>query len=232
MSLQGTRYGFGGAVVQRTPPSALDIYTIVSIFPKPIREIKVTLDPGEWIIPAGSYEKPGVLTIGSSVSWIKYSAEMEAVELSFSAIQIAHSVITDYSAGLIAVRVGIAQPGLFYVEGRKTSEQVVKDHKTALDNAKKLQDTWYSSLVTAADSLWARSNGNPVAIPTDSRIAAEALGLKNKPWMQDFNTLQMVSCVNCGNLRNPNYPSCPSCRVVVDLALFKKLGLGANPEVK
>lgn len=231
MSLQGTRYRFGGEVLHRTPPSVLDVYTIVNIFPKQIKEVKVTLDPGEWVIPAGSIDKPGVLTIGSSVAWNRYSAEMDPAELTFSAIQIASSIVNDYTAGLVGVRAGIAQPGLFYVEGRKAPEQIIKDHKPELERAKRLQDAWYSNLVTAADSLWARSNGNPLAIPTDSRIAAEALGLKNKPWMQDFNTLQMVACVNCGNLRNPAYPSCPSCRVVVDPALFKKLGLGA-PEVK
>lgn len=217
------------AVLRRTPASTLDIYTIVSIYPRPIKEDKTGsgLDPGYFYIAPGSLEHPSILHVGSSVYWNRYSAEMEPAEVTVPAILMAESIISDWYKGMIGFKDKEAHPGVFFVEGKKTVEQIKKDHQQELKAADILQRRWYENLVIEADSIWARTNGNPIAIPTDAKRAAEGLGLKNKPWMQDFNTLQMVSCINCGNLRNPAYPSCPSCRVVVDKDLFKKLGLGA-----
>ena len=225
-------FGSAGGTLQRTPASTLDVYTIVSIFPKKIVEKKVTLDPGEFIIEPGTYEKPSVLTVTSAVYWNRFSSEMDPAEITTPAIMIANSVVSDYVNTMVGARPGECGPGLFYVEGKKTSEDIKKHHVKELDAAKARQDTWYRIMVEAADGLWARSNGNPVAIPKDSRLAAQELKLKDKPWMQDFNTLQMIACINCGNLRNPAYPSCPHCRQVVDPALYKKLGLGPIVEVK
>jgi len=79
-------------------------------------------------------------------------------------------------------------------------------------------------LIEMADSLWARTNGNPLAIPDDARFAARALSL-DKPWIKDFQLVQNIPCIACGALRNPAYPICPSCKMVVDPELAMKLGI-------
>lgn len=214
--------------VQRTPAALGDVHTIVSIFPKRIKEIKVTLDPGEFTIPAGSLEEPGVLHVYSSVHWRTMGADMEPAEVTTPSVIIADSIIKDYVNSLIEIKVGTSGPGLFYVEGKKTPEEIKKNHQNLLKAAEERQKRWFTSLVLMADSLWARSGGNPVAVPTDCKLAAEYLGLKTKPYLQDFNTLQMITCVNCGSMRNPKYPTCPSCHQVVDQKLFKELGLAAE----
>lgn len=220
---------FGGFAVgfptQRTPASELDIYTVVSIFPKAIKETKVTLDPGVFEIPAGTMKDPGILHVGSSVWWRNMGSESEPAEVTVPAIMVADSIVTDYCNSLLGAKVGTLTPGLFSVKGRKEKEDILRDCQLQLTTANMKQRGWFEAMVKGADSLWARTNGNPVAIPDDARLAAQELGLKNKPWMQDFTTLEMVSCVNCGSLRNPAFPSCPMCRVIVDPVLFKKLGL-------
>ena len=212
-------------VLQRTPPAEGDKYTIVSIFPKAIHEEKITLDPGVFDIAPGSLEKPATLTVGSSVWWKGVGPDSEPAEITVPSILVAHSVIMDYCNSLLGAKPNEIYPGLFAVKGEHDSAAIVKNNQKELKAADVRQKLWYEALVKGADSLWARTNGNPIAIPDDARLAAQGLGLINKPWMQDFSTLQMVACVNCGNLRNPAYPSCPSCRVVVDKALFAKLGL-------
>jgi len=142
---------------------------------------------------------------------------------------VAASIVNDFTNAAFGNEPGSSGPGLFYVEGRKTSAEIKKEFAEKIKQAKARQDRWYENLVKSADSLWARSNGNPIAIPNISRLAAEHLRLENKPWMQDFNSLKMEACPACGALRNPAFPICGSCRTIVDQKLFndRKLALSS-----
>jgi len=79
-------------------------------------------------------------------------------------------------------------------------------------------------LVKLADSLWARSNGNPLAISDSMRTAAKELNLE-KDWMKDFRMVETVRCKACGSLLNPMFPVCPTCKAINDPAKAKELGL-------
>ncbi len=77
-----------------------------------------------------------------------------------------------------------------------------------------------------ADILWARTNGNPLAISDDSRLAAEKLGLTSqKNWMGDFRARELTNCKACGHMINPVYPVCPNCKNVIDEEKAKSLNL-------
>jgi lipopolysaccharide biosynthesis regulator YciM len=69
-------------------------------------------------------------------------------------------------------------------------------------------------LVKMTDTLWSRTNGNPLVVSDDARLAAKELALTNKDWMMDFQAVQNVRCTACGSLRNPLYPICPTCKSV------------------
>lgn len=207
----------------RGPINPLDKSTIVSIYPKFVDEKKATVSPGIFQIKPGSLQNPSLLIVGPSSWWRDIDEEQPLLEIPVSSIQIADSVVRDYCNGIFACDMQLAMPGMFYVPGAKldaknlpdyprTLEWIQKEYATELINADRRQKAWYSNLVKAADSLWARSNGNPLAISDDMRLAAKELNLTDtKDWMKNFQMVDMVRCKACGSLKNPQYPICPSC---------------------
>lgn len=211
-------------VAIRMPVNPLDKATVVSIYPWDIHEEKPTMQPGKFFVPKGSYQSPSVLVIGPSSWWRDVDEGDNSIEIPTSAILMADSIVRDFCLGTLEVNFGIVQPGLFYVAGAKSQSDIFKDHKALLDNAQAMQLRWYEALIKLGDSLWARTRGNPLAIDDRMRLAARELK-KDKPWIADFQMVEMVPCTACGNLRNPNFPVCHHCNRVVDVALAKELGI-------
>jgi len=208
----------------RSTPNPLDKATIVSILPKEIDETKATLSPGRFIIPPGTYEKPSVVVVGPS-SWFRdIDEEQPLLEIPVSSVVIADSIVKDYCNGLHGCDMAEVMPGLFFIPGEHKVETVVKEHKKLLDRAQVKQRNWYNALIKAADSLWARSNGNPLAISNDMRMAARELQIQ-RDWMKDFTMVQVVKCPACSTLVSDTVVVCPNCKVVIDKEKFKALGL-------
>lgn len=207
----------------RGPKNTYDKATVVSVYPKAINEKKVTLDPGHFIVPAGKPEAPAVAIVGPSVWWREIDEEQPLLEIPVGAIMIAEAIVKDYCNGIFGCDMNESMPGLFYLPGcqydpdtkqpspKLTVDWVKKEFKKELESAIARQKNWYGVLVRHADSLWARSNGNPLAISDDMRMAAKELGQQTKDWLKDFQMVDMVRCVACGSLKNPSYPVCAAC---------------------
>lgn len=196
----------------RAPVNPLDKSTIVSIYPKELDEFKWTIFPGRFNVLPGSYEKPSLLVVGPSSWWREIDEEQPALEIPSSSIQIADSIVKDYCNGILGCNMSDSMPGLFYVPGEYNIEGIRKNFLQELNKALERQKRWYSILVQLADSLWARSNGNPLAVSNDMRMAARELNLQGtKDWMKDYQMVDMVRCKACGSLKNPLYPICASC---------------------
>jgi hypothetical protein len=210
----------------RAEVNPLDKSTVVSIYPVEIDEKKPTIFPGRFIIPAGTYDKPSLLLVGPSSWWRELSAEEPLLEIPQSSILIAASIVTDYANGLQECNMNDIMPGIFFVPGEINVKelQAVPKYKNLLDKAKANQDRWWNALVKNADVLWARTNGNPLAISDDARIAARNLKL-DKPWEKDFIAQALVPCKACGTRNNASIVVCPNCKVVLDAVKFKELGL-------
>ncbi len=198
----------------RAQINPMDKCTIVSIFPKEIEETKVTLYPGKFIIPSGTFENPGILVLGSSSWWKDYDFEQPLLEIVNSSIQIADSVIKDYCNGMLGCNMSDAMPGLFFVLGEHNVMEIKMKYKKKLEETNVKQDNWYRILVRLADSLWSRTAGNPLAIWDEMRLAARSLNFNDKPWLKDFQTAELVRCKACGGMKNPEYPICPTCKSV------------------
>lgn len=211
--------------VIRAPSNPLDKSTVISIYPKEINEVKHTIQPGRFHISPGTYEKPSLLVVGPSSWWREIDEEQPLLELTHSSIQVADSIIIDYCNGLLGYNGRTCMPGLFYIPGALTIEEIRKSYQHTVDEARDSQKAWYTSLIRLADGLWARSNGNPLAISEDMRIAARESGQPNKDWMKDFQASEMSRCKACGTLRNPNYPICPTCKAIDNPARAKELGI-------
>lgn len=208
----------------RAPINPIDKCSIISIFPKDIHERKITLQPGDFFVPAGSYEHPSILVIGPSSWWRDVGEDEPLLEIPHSSPVMAESIVKDYINGMIGCDMRTAMPGLFWLPGEITVQQLKTTHKLALDNAKKFQTAYYQALLKMADSLWARTNGNPLAIPHLAKLAATELGV-NRDWTSNFVQQEIVKCVACGAIRNPAFPVCPNCKMVVDTEKAKTLGI-------
>jgi hypothetical protein len=207
------------------PVNPMDKTTIVSIYPNEIIETKPTLQPSRFIIPPGSFEKPSITVVGPSSWWREIDMDQPLLEIPVSSVQIADSVVKDYCNGLLGCDMSSAQPGMFYIPGEHDIVSVQKNYKHELDGALQRQKNWYSNLIRLADSLWARSNGNPLAISDLMRLAAKELGLE-KDWLKDFKFSEtMARCKACGSIRNPMFPVCPTCKAIDDPAKAKALGI-------
>lgn len=208
----------------RAPVNPLDKSTIFSIYPVDIHEKKYTLQPGVFDLPGGSYENPSRLVIGPSSWWRELSTDEPLLEIPVSSIMVAESVVRDYANGLIECNMNDIMPGIFFIPGVITVETLRKDHKKILDFADQKQKNWYLKLIEMGDVLWARTQGNPLSISNDMRIAARALG-KDKDWMQNFNNVEVIRCKACQTMVNSSVIICPNCKVILDEVRFKALNL-------
>jgi len=212
----------------RAPVNPLDKATIVSIYPRPIHENKVSIQPGIFDIPAGSYDKPSCTVIGPSSWWKDVDIDQPLLEIPVSAVRIADSIIKDFCNGILACNLQDKMLGLFYLPGEVSVDKVKKEYKSQLDQAAERQKNWFEESVKIADILWARSNGNPLSISDDARLAAHELNLTEKPWLKDSIIVEMKNCPACGFLTNPGYPVCPNCKTIVDKVAYDKMGLKAS----
>jgi hypothetical protein len=219
--------GFGQHKVIRAPVNPMDKSTVVSIFPKRVDEEKPTIQPGRFVIEPGSYDKPSILVVGTSSWWKELDPEQPHLEIPVSSIQIADSIVKDYCNGILGCNMGDKMPGLFFVPGEISVKEIKTDlkYKSLLDKAKEYQKNWYMELIQVGDILWSRTNGNPLAINGDMRLAAQELQLKDKPWLKDFSTLELTNCPACGTLRNSSFPVCGNCKTILDQKRFNELGL-------
>jgi hypothetical protein len=190
----------------------MDKSTIVSICPCVLDDRKCTIQPGHFHLDPGTMVKPSILVVGPSSWWRDIDEDQPLLEIPVSSIQVANSVVRDWCNGILGSNMNDVMPGFFYVTGEHTSDDIKKNYSKKLEEADLKQRKWYQMLIKLADSLWARSNGNPLAISDDMRLAAREMNVTaNKDWMKDFSMVEMVRCKACGSLKNPLYPICAAC---------------------
>ena len=209
----------------RAPTNPMDKSTVISIYPRQIVEVKPTIQPGKFIIPAGSFEAPGMLAVTSSSWWREIDEEQPLLEIPNSSIQVADSIVKDWCNGLLACNMNDTMPGITYLPGDISRGELKTKFLHVLVKLRDNQNRWYQALVKLADTSWAKSNGNPLSISEDMRSAARELNLTNKEWMVDFTQMEMIRCIACGSMRNPAFPICQSCHAIIDKEKAKELGL-------
>jgi hypothetical protein len=201
----------------------MDKSTVFSILPKRIEETKHTISPGTFILEPGTYEKPYALTVGTSSWWKELDPEQPLLEIPVPSLQVADSIVKDYCNGILGCNMNDMMPGLFFLPGEVSVEKLKSEHNPLLDTVKDKQINWFRQLVKMADALWARTNGNPLSIGDDMRLAARELGMDSKEWLGAFQTVEIIRCVACGQMRNPQFPVCPNCKAVIDVEKAKAL---------
>jgi hypothetical protein len=206
----------------RAPVNPIDKCTLVSIFPRDVHERKLTLQPGEFHIPAGSYENPSLLVIGPSSWWRDVGDDEPLLEIPQSSSVMAESIVRDYLTGMIACNMRDSMPGLFWLPGEVLVEELKLKYKPTFDKAHNAQLNYWSNLIRLADALWARTQGNPLAVPDMAKLACHELK-QARDWAKTFVAQEVVRCVACGSIRNPAFPVCPTCKAVIDPDKAKEL---------
>lgn len=209
----------------RSTPNPLDKSTVVSIFPRKIVEVKPTLLPGRFVVPAGTYDNPGILVVESSSWWKETSPDEPLLEIPTNSVLIAESVCRDWMNGIIGCDMESRKPGMFFIPGEHNAVQVKAEYKDLLDRAREKQTNWFKHLIELADISWARTNGSPLGITDDMRLAAEELNVKDRDWFRGVVLQNIVKCVACGNLNNADVIICPNCKVILDQKRYDELKL-------
>lgn len=216
----------GHRATMRSPVNPMDKSTIISIYPRLINEIHHTIQPGRFRVEPGTFDRPSVLTVGPSSWWKDIDIDQPLLEIPNSSVQVADAVVKGFCSGLLGSNMGDSMPGIYWVPGEFSSAEVKKTQATLLDKAKAKQVRYYTALIKMADGLWARTNGNPLVISDDMRLAANELQLtQGKEWMKDFTMLTKNNCPACGFMVNLEYPVCSNCHNVLDKIKAEKLGL-------
>lgn len=223
--------------IHRLPKNPIDVTTIVSVLPKPILENRPMMQPPTFLIPAAPEGEFSILVVNSGV-WLKEIELDNFQEMYIPSAILAKSIIEDSTFSMLGASPTIG-PGVFMIPGKFTIGELRKDPVIVLDpdhpetarkfstylkDAYERQRRWYNEIITQTDSLWARSNGNPLVVSDDARLAAKELKV-SRDWMQNFSAIEKEACKACGNLVNPSYPVCPNCKTIINEAKAKELGL-------
>jgi len=210
----------------RAPINPMDKCTVVSIYNKPVRYVSPTIQPGVFFIAPGTLENPTLLVVGTSSWWKEIDENQPLLEIPNSSIQVADGIVKDYCNGIFGCNMADCMPGLFWLPGEINIITLRAKYADKLEEARQKQINFFKNIVTLTDGLWSRTNGNPLVVSDDARMAAKALQLDaNKPWMKDFTTLGQTNCPACGFMRNPAYPVCSNCKAILDPVAAKALNI-------
>lgn len=228
----GTNGNINRKVIHTLPKNINDKCTIVSLFPREIVETKPTTFPGRFVIPAAPENGFSLLVVDPASYYLaSQNPRQPPNEFQINSALLANSIVQDYINSIAWASPG-KRPGVFWINGAHDEVSILhsKDENgvpflTRLKMEEQIQKDWFLEVVKQADSLWARSNGNPTSIMEDARVGALRYGLKDKPWMGDAVASELKNCFSCGELVNYSYPTCKHCKAIINPEKAKELNL-------
>lgn len=222
----------GKRVLNLLPKNPMDKTTIVSVYPREIVDVKPTLFPSRFVVPAAGFNDFSLLIIEGASYFIPSMIEKQPpTEVQVNSMMLAESILHDSIPSMNLVT-SESQPGVFCIPGEWT-RKTIKDYAHAdgrtfvqlVELARTWQQNYWKSVIDEADYFWSQG-ANPKVIPDDAKLAAKILELdKVKPWMNNVVASELVPCIACGAMKNPIYPICQVCRTVNNPDQVKALGL-------
>jgi hypothetical protein len=98
--------------------------------------------------------------------------------------RIADSIVRDYIVSTFLTEYGVAQPGLFALDGKLSKDQIKKDFTPKLEEARAKQREWFMRLCLEGDNAFEKFRTHNV-ITKFQRIAAAQVGYK-AAWIPVF----------------------------------------------
>jgi len=197
--------------------------TVVSLLPWKLTEEKPGLYPGQFNIAAAPKDGISILVVGESVFQF-YVGDGRFMPMKEPADVIARSICRDYKLAKLGFKIGeegTVGPGLFFVEGKFTEEEVKSRFVKQIQDARKEQMDWFEALMNLADDIFART-GRHQAVSDEMRHVCNLLG-QTRPWNFDINTLKQTSeCPACLSQIPQRAIVCAQCKTIVNQAEFDK----------
>lgn len=201
--------------------------TVVSTLPILINETKPGLVPNNFIIQPAKKGEFTKLVIGVSYHFIlNNDPKLPPHAIPEASDVVAAAIVNDLKSSFMGTRStpqsdgSVAIPGVFWVPGEPTDEEIVKNHKSLLDSAFKNTKAWFQQLVKIADDDWNRHRQRGM-ITDLQRTACTYLGLE-KEWDIGTLLLQSSSCWACKSSINPEAIVCPNCKAIVNNKEYEK----------
>lgn len=194
--------------------------TVISLFPLEINEPKPGMYPGYFVIPAAPLGEFSYLVVGDGIYYQETKNEL-TTQVRTPYYEIARSIVEDFQAGHIARIPEIAEPGVFWVQGRFDTRAEIK-HALAdeLDRAEKRQLKWFEELVKMADDQFSRT-GRHNSVSALQRLAAQRLAV-SRPWVLRTGD-SSNTCRFCKQEVPYGAVKCPTCREILDMTAYKEM---------
>lgn len=205
------------------------VCTLVSIFPFEIRETKPGLLPPYYNIPASENGEIQVVHIRSSRFHV-YQRDDRQIQVNVSPDDVAKSIVQDFCASQLGYSDDsreFCSPGIFYVLGQYTAEQIQEQFASMVELARERQRNWLEALCRIADDDWQKFHQHNV-ISRVQRVAANLLNLSptQHPWMDaTLSTAPLFDspCPACGTNNRPDIAICPTCKCVLNDEKYQAL---------
>jgi hypothetical protein len=200
----------------------MDKATVVSLFPMAIDERKPGIYPGHFTIPAAK-DDIEILHVGNSIYWVNFHDGRPSLQVNTPADEIAASIVNDFVRNIFGMNVeNSAWPGLFWVEGHPTKDEIKKKYADKIAEAQGNQRRWFENLIRLADDAWVGSNKQHRAIADIQRHACRTLGL-TRDWLIEIpSQAAMKTCPNCQENVNSQRVVC-KCGFIFDETKYKAM---------
>ena len=201
--------------------------TVVSTLPILINETKPGLVPNNFIIEPAKKGEFSKLVVGVSYHFIlNNDPKLPPHAIPEESHIIANAIVNDLKSSFMGTRGtpqadgAIPMPGVFWVNGEPSDEEIKLKHKALLDSAFKNTKAWFQQLVKIADDDWNRFRQRGM-ITDLQRTACTYLGLE-KDWDIGTLLLQSASCWACKSSINPDAIVCPNCKAIINNKEWEK----------
>lgn len=197
-----------------------DTTTIVSMTPYSFNSVLPQTSPSLVIIPASEVGDFSIVHIERAFSLVYIDHDRGYMQRPILSEDLARSIINDHISALINVIPGAAQPGIFFVNGEHSKEDIKKKFPHLLKIAADQQRAWFVELVKQADHDWSRTH-SPRSVSSLQRNAAKFLNLPRE-WDVDTEISNIILCPMCKN-DTRGAIVCPNCKFIMDEAAYAKV---------
>lgn len=187
--------------------------TIVSLMPIPFAREMIGHNPAYYAIPEAEQGDFNILVAGDGTSWL-YVMDGKSVIRKHLAIDEVSELVDTFIEATPYVDEN-SRPGIFYVEGKWTKDEIREKFAEKLAEAEDAQNSWFTKLVEKADDSWNKYHQHR-DISDPQRIAATRLGLKREWNIRVEKGKNFMECPACKTMIRSDVSVCPQCRVIID----------------
>lgn len=200
------------------------MYTIVSVCPFQIKEFKPQVIPEDYVIPPAPENGISVLHVNKSmrIDYRLHPAGHGITEkVPIPDDEMCASIINDFLIAQVIAGTEEAAPGLFYVEGEYSPDEIAKKFPDELAAARQRHSNWCLALVKLADDDWQKYRMH-LFISDLQYKAADYLGL-DREWRVKGDEIQQIKCPACMVYVNAKALICANCKFVLKPAELAKI---------